>query len=77
MATVQDWCLECGAGAPGKLSARPGWRSAMTLIAATVVLATAAVAASYAALSKSPKKTVTRPAAVAKVVAPATIPTAP
>jgi hypothetical protein len=68
MAVGQDWCLECGVGAPGSFGARPGWRSAAAIITATVLLAAAAVAASYAALTKSSShRVVTRPAAVAQV----------
>ena len=73
MATAQDWCLECGAGAPGGLGTRPGWRAASTIIALTVVLAAVAVAAAYAALSSSSRRIVTRPAAVA-AAPPATTP---
>lgn len=63
-------------GAPGSLGQRPGWHTAAAIIAATVLLAAGAVAASYAALSKSSKKVVTRPATVAQVP-PATTPVAP
>ena len=53
MDTVQDWCLQCGAGAPGSLDdPSPSWRSAATVIAATVILVLGAAAAAYAALSK-------------------------
>ncbi len=71
MAGAQDWCLECGAGAPGLFAARPGWRSATGIIAATVILVAVAVAASYAALSTSSKRVVTRPATVAQTPPPA------
>lgn len=48
----QDWCLECGTAAPGRLSAaRPGWRAVGTTLALTLVLVGGAGAASYAALS--------------------------
>ncbi|HUB35549.1 MAG TPA: hypothetical protein VL972_01880 [Solirubrobacteraceae bacterium] len=50
----QDWCLQCGAGAPGSLqSGAPSWRSATTLLLATAVLVLGAAAAAYAALEKS------------------------
>ncbi len=50
----QDWCLQCGAGAPGTLDAGgPGWRSATTVLAVTAALVLGAAAAGYAALSKS------------------------
>jgi hypothetical protein len=49
----QDWCLQCGAGAPGSLDAGgPGWRSAAVILTATAILALGAAAAAYAALSK-------------------------
>jgi hypothetical protein len=48
----QDWCLECGTAAPGRLGGvRPGWRAATTTLALTLVLVGGAGAASYAALS--------------------------
>ncbi len=48
----QDWCLECGTAAPGRLgAARPGWRAVSTTLALTLVLVGGAGAASYAALS--------------------------
>jgi len=48
----QDWCLECGTAAPGRLGAlRPGWRAVSTTLALTLVLVGGAGAASYAALS--------------------------
>jgi hypothetical protein len=53
MLQAQDWCLQCGAGAPGSLAA-PGssWRSVATVLTATVILVLGAAAAGYAALSK-------------------------
>lgn len=47
----QDWCLECGTAAPGRLGTRPGWRAALTVTSATVVLVLGAVVAAYAALN--------------------------
>jgi len=45
----QDWCLQCGAAAPGALGASsPGWRSAAVL-GATLLLVLAAAATAYAA----------------------------
>jgi hypothetical protein len=50
---AQDWCLQCGAGAPGSLDGGgPSWRSAATVLMATTVLVLGAAAAAYAALSK-------------------------
>jgi hypothetical protein len=69
----QDWCLQCGAGAPGSLDAGgPSWRSAAAILTATAVLVLGAAAAAYAALNKggAPKP---HPTIVA--VVPATTPT--
>ncbi len=51
MAAGQDWCLQCGAGAPGSLGT-PSWRSAATILGAVAVLVLGAAAAAVAALSK-------------------------
>jgi hypothetical protein len=77
MAPGQDWCLQCGAGAPGSLS-DPGWRSAGAVLGVVALLALAAAVAGYAALEKSPKKAalVTQTVAVAPVT-PAATPAAP
>jgi hypothetical protein len=49
----QDWCLQCGAAAPGSLEGGgPGWRSASTVVAVTTVLVLGAAAAAYAALTQ-------------------------
>ena len=73
MAEGQDWCLQCGAGAPGSLGS-PGWRPAATVLAVTGALLLGAAAAGYAALSSSPPKA---RVVVAKVAPPvATVPTA-
>jgi hypothetical protein len=49
----QDWCLQCGAGAPGSLDGGgPSWRSAATVLVATTILVLGAAAAAYAALNK-------------------------
>jgi hypothetical protein len=73
----QDWCLQCGAGAPDSLRARtPTWRSAAVILTTLVLLVAGAVGAAYAALNKgSSKPAVTT---VAQVPAPAaTTPTTP
>ncbi len=69
MAPGQDWCLQCGAGAPGS-GGSSGWRSAATLLALTAVLALGAAAAAFAALSKEPHKPGTVTMTVAQAVAP-------
>jgi hypothetical protein len=48
----QDWCLQCGAGAPGGSPTGPGWRSAAAVLGATGVLVLGAAAAAYAALQQ-------------------------
>jgi hypothetical protein len=73
MGAGQDWCLQCGAGAPGSLGPRtPAWRSGVGILIATAVLVLAAAAAGYAALSKGKAKTV----AVTRTVAQSTLPPA-
>jgi hypothetical protein len=53
MGVAQDWCLQCGAGAPGSLGGRaPSWRSGATILTTTAVLLLGAAAAAYAALSR-------------------------
>jgi hypothetical protein len=76
MAGAQDWCLQCGAGAPGSLDAdAPGWRSAAAILAVTGILVLGAGAAAYAALTKEgPHKPRPVTVAVAQAPAPATPP---
>lgn len=50
LADDQDWCLECGQSARGRGSGLPGWRTGAAVIAVTLVMASGAVAAAYAAL---------------------------
>jgi hypothetical protein len=66
----QDWCLQCGAGAPGSLDAGgPSWRSAAVILTATSVLVLGAAAAAYAALNKGGA---TKPHPTIVAVAPTT-----
>lgn len=67
----QDWCLQCGAGAPGSLGGGPGWRTGAAILAVTALLVAGAAVAAYAALSKHTAK----PKAVAVVKPPSTTPT--
>jgi hypothetical protein len=68
----QDWCLQCGAVAPGSLDAGgPSWRSATIVLAATAVLVLGAAAAAYAALTRPGPHTV-----APKVITVAQAPTA-
>jgi hypothetical protein len=77
MAAGQDWCLECGAGAPGSLGSR-SWRSAATIAALVTVLVLGAAAAAVAALTKGHAKTPVVVRTVAQVPAPTTpAPTTP
>jgi hypothetical protein len=77
MAAGQDWCLECGAGAPGSLGTR-SWRSAATIAALVTVLVLGAAAAAVAALTKGHAKTAVVIRTVAQVPAPTTpAPTTP
>ena len=66
----QDWCLQCGAGAPGSLGSGPGWRTGAAILAVTGLLVAGASVAAYAALTKSKPK----PKVVA-IVKPAGTPT--
>jgi type II secretory pathway pseudopilin PulG len=87
MGGAQDWCLQCGAGAPDSLAANtPSWRSAAAVLGAVAILVAGAATAAYAALSKSGTKP--RPATTATVAqvpaptppaatAPSSLPPAP
>ncbi|WP_372789986.1 hypothetical protein [Paraconexibacter sp.] len=55
MEPEQDWCLECGTAAPGRLGSRAGWRPMAAVVVLTLALVGGAVAASYAALSEDSK----------------------
>ena len=55
MVLGQDWCLQCGVGAPGSIGTS-SWRSTATILGITAVLALGAAAAGYAALEKSSPK---------------------
>src|SRR5262245_18701585 len=73
----QDWCLQCGAGAPGSIGSR-AWRPWVIALAATAVLLLGAAAAAYAALKKEPKHAAVITATVAQAPPPsATVPTTP
>jgi hypothetical protein len=58
----QDWCLECGTAQPGRISGKPGWRAALTVVAVVGLLAAGAVAAAYAALSSDAEHQASAPA---------------
>jgi hypothetical protein len=61
MKADQDWCLECGTAAPGRLGARPGWRAAFTVVALTLLLVTGALLAGYAALTSDAQRQAAAP----------------
>ena len=77
MVAGQDWCLECGTAAPGRLSQRGGWRMASSVTGLTVLIASGIVAASYAALSSDSKRAVSRPAPVVAAAPVTTTPVVP
>jgi hypothetical protein len=64
MQEEQDWCLNCGAGAPGSLGGGPGWRTGAATLGVTALLVIGASVAAYAALNKAKPK----PTAVAVAV---------
>ena len=59
----QDWCLECGTAAPGRLGQRPGWRAASTVVGLSTLLLCCALIASYAALTSDAERVASAPAA--------------
>jgi hypothetical protein len=63
LASDQDWCLECGAAAPGRLGPRPSRRPAIGVLALTLFLAGGAIAASYAAVSADSARDAAAPVA--------------
>ena len=71
MSGEQDWCLQCGAGAPGSLDTH-GWRSAATILGLVLVLVLGAAAAAYAALTHNSVKPAPSSTTVARVIAPST-----
>jgi hypothetical protein len=71
LAGDQDWCLQCGTGAPDSLrSHAPSWRSAAAVIGVLTVLVAGAATAAYAALSKGGGKARQATATVAQVPTP-------
>jgi len=71
MAGGQEWCLHCGAGAPGSLGIA-GSRAAATVLAAVLVLVLGAAAAAYAALNRGAGKARVVTTTVAQTTTPAT-----
>jgi hypothetical protein len=78
LADGQDWCLQCGAGAPDSLRSRaPSWRSAAVVLTALALLVAGAAGAAYAALSKGSGKPRPATTTVAQVPPTATTPVQP
>jgi len=73
----QDWCLECGTAAPGRLGAKPGWRAAFTVVGLTTLLLCCAVVAAYAALTSDAERTAAAPPAGSGDPITAQVPGAP
>jgi hypothetical protein len=66
----QDWCLQCGSGAPDSLGKRsPSWGATAAVLAGVAILLAGAATAAYAALSKS--NSGSRAATIAQIPAPA------
>ncbi len=61
MESGQDWCLECGTAARGRLGAKGGWRAAFTIVALVLLLVGGAGVAGYAALTTDAEKTAAAP----------------
>jgi hypothetical protein len=76
LAPGQDWCLQCGAGAPGSVGTGGG-RALAAVLVTTVVLVLGAAAAGYAALSKKTPKAPTVTTTVARAITPAAPATTP
>ncbi len=74
LAEGQEWCLQCGAGAPSSLAREADWRPLAALAAAGVFLLAGAGTAAYAALNQQPSKPPTH-VLIAQV--PASTPTTP
>jgi hypothetical protein len=80
LAPGQDWCLECGTAAPGRLGRRPGMRAATTVVGLTLALVAGAVTAGYAAISGDAGRQVAKPPAASGAPiaqAPPSTPVAP
>jgi hypothetical protein len=78
LAAGQDWCLQCGAGAPGSLGARtPSWRAAAVVATALVVLVAGAASAADAARYKHTSAPAPATTIAQATPPPATTPTTP
>lgn len=61
MQRSQDWCLECGTAARGRLAAKAGWRAAFTIVSLVLLLVFGAGIAGYAALTTDAERTASAP----------------
>lgn len=60
----QDWCLECGTAAAGRIGGpRPGWRAAFSVVGVTSLLLCSGVVAAYAALTSDAERSASQPSA--------------
>ncbi len=73
LASEQEWCLACGAGAPGSLDRTSGWRGSAAVLIALAVLVAGAAVAGAAALSRGKAA----PVVMTKTVAQAPTTTTP
>jgi len=75
----QDWCLECGTAARGRLGAKAGWRAAFTVVGLVLLLVFGAGVAGYAALTSDAERTAAAPTAGngSPITAPAPTPGVP
>jgi hypothetical protein len=73
MVDGQEWCLQCGAGAPGTLASERDWRPLALIGAVTAILLLGAGTAAYAALNQTPVKPPPH-VLIAQVVPPAATP---
>ena len=72
MHVSQDWCLQCGAGAPDSLLAStPRWRSGAAVLGVVAILVIGAAVAAYAALNRSQAKARPLTTALVRVPPPA------
>jgi hypothetical protein len=73
MVEGQEWCLQCGAGAPGTLASERDWRPLALIGAVGAILLAGAGTAAYAALNQTPVKPPPH-VLIAQVVPPAATP---
>jgi hypothetical protein len=76
LAPGQDWCVQCGAGAPGSVGGGT-WKGAAWVLALTAALVLGAAAAGYAALSSKTRRAPVMTTTVAQAAPPVTATTTP